>query len=331
MKIHTFGLATVAALLISQLSAPLPSSNTATSSYTLDQTTFKLTQTNSMLAFKLEEKDPLATDKILIEGTELAPDENGLYEYDMKQQLEVEVVLSSDSAGSLDAANPMRQIATRSFPIRNIGLSDAAVAQSTNATRTRIRYQTFIGAPLAYAMPGCEGDYPNLGFTFFNGNNRSWDANSESYKTRFDTIIAWGTNPSVTKEVSVGATTAYIHVFPLMMIPVATETASSQSMKLTTSVVSPTYVSYKISQRVVNPFCSNVDGIRFSLNFYVRRDGVYTMTGNYLPVPHHEIYARDNFDPSWRQLLREGGDNFPCLLPILSPSCDIDIEQRAAF
>lgn len=330
MKVHTFGLATVAALLISQLSAPLPSNSTATSTYTLDQATFSLTQTNSMLAFEIHDTDPLAIDKILIDGLALTPDQNGIYEYDMEQQLEVEVVLASDSASSLDKSDPMRHIASRTFPVRNLGLADAAVAQSISATRTRIRYQTFIGAPLAYAMPGCEGDYPNLGFTFFNGNNRSWDADSASYKTRFDTIIAWGANPSVAKEVSVGATIAYIHV-PPFMIPVSTETASSQSMKLTTSVVAPTYVSYKISQRVVNPFCSNADGIRFSLNFYVRRDGVYTMTGHYLPVPHHEIYARDNVDPSWRQLLREGSDNFACLLPILSESCEIVVDQRAAF
>jgi hypothetical protein len=68
LKIHTLGVATVAALMISQLSSPLADNNTATSSYKLDQATFSLTQLNSMLVFKIEDKDTLAIDRILING-----------------------------------------------------------------------------------------------------------------------------------------------------------------------------------------------------------------------------------------------------------------------
>ncbi len=331
MRIHIFGIATVAALMISQQSAPLPNNNTANSSYTLDQATFSLVQTNSKLTFEVEDHDPLAIDSILVDGRELTPNQSGIYEYDMHQQPEVEVVLSSDSTHSADEADPMRHISSRTFPVRNIGLANSALAQSSNATRTRIRYQTFIGAPYVFAVPFCSGNYINIPLaTYFKGDNRSWDADSDSYKTRFGTIITWGDSPSVKKEVSVGPTTALAGL-PPFLLPIATETASSGNMQLTTSVVSPTYVSYRINQRVVNPFCEEADGIRFGLNFFVRRDGVYTMDGNYLPVPHHEAYARDNVDPTWRQILREGGDNFGCLLPKISSLCDVDIKQRAAF
>jgi hypothetical protein len=332
MKIQTFGLATVAALLISQLSAPLPSNSTATSAYTLDQATFSLTQTNSMLAFEIHDKDPLAIDKILIDGLALTPDQKGIYEYDMEQQLEVEVVLSSDSASSLDKSDPMRHIASRTFPVRNLGLADAAVAQSTSATRTRIRYQTFIGRDFVQAKLLCFGFYVNVpNATYFNGNNRSWNADSDSYKTRFDSVITWGAKPAVNKEVSVGLTTVYLGL-PPFVIPETSQRASAESMQLNTTVLSPDYVSFGIKQNVPNPFCFGADGINFDLHFYVRRDGVYTLTGNYLPVPFHEVYARDNVDTSWRQIMRSGFEVFECFTPIIGNLCDVNnLSQRSAF
>lgn len=332
MKIHTFGLATIAALLISQISAPLPNNNTTSSTYTLDQATFNLVQTNSLLTFNVGDEDPLAIDTILVDGLELDPDLNGIYEYDMQQQLEAEVVLSSDSARSKDKSDPMRHIASRTFTIQNIGLANVAVAQSTSATRTRIRYQTFIGRDFVKAELFCVGWYVNVpNVTYFNGNDRTWDANSESYKTRFDTIIAWGSNPSVSKEVSVGLTEVYLGL-PPFVLPETSRRASAASMQLNTTVLSPDYVSFGIKQNVSNPFCLGADGINFDLHFYVRRDGVYTLTGNYLPVPFHEVYARDNSDPSWRQIMRSGSERFECFTPLLGNWCDVnDFNQRAAF
>lgn len=332
MKIRTFGLATVAALFISQFAAPLPSNSTVTSSYTLDQATFSLTQTNSILAFEIDDKDSLGIDRILIDGFELTSDENGVYEYEMGQRLEVEVVLSSDSASSLDKSDPMRHIASRTFPVKNLAIADTAIAQSTNATRTRIRYQTFIGKDFVEANLICLGFYINVpNVTYFNGNNRSWNADSNSYKTRFDSVITWGAQPSVGKEVSVGLTTVYLGL-PPFVVPETSRRASDESMELNTSVLSPDYVSFGIKQNVPNPFCFGADGINFDLHFYVRRDGVYTLTGNYLPVPFHEVYARDNSDPSWRQIMRSGFEFFECFTPIIGNLCDVNnLSQRSAF
>jgi hypothetical protein len=330
-KIYAFGIVTVTALVISQLSAPLPNNNTATSNYTLDQATFTLVQNDSLLDFEIDDRDPLAIDTILVDGYELPPNQNGKYEYDMRQQLEVEVVLSSDSAQN-DSSDPMRHIASRTFPVRNIGLTNTAIAQSTDATRTRIRYQTFIGRDFVKAELICAGYYINVPkVTYFNGNNRTWDANSDSYKTRFDSIIAWGAAPSVSKEVSVGLTTVYLG-FPPFVIPETSQRASADSMQLNTTVLSPDYVSFGIKQNVSNPFCFGADGINFDLHFYVRRDGVYTLSGNYLPVPFHEVYARDNLDPSWRQIMRSGFEIFECFTPILGNICDENhLSQRSAF
>ena len=86
LKIHTFGIATVAALLISQLSAPLPPNNTATSSYKLDQATFTLNQAGSNLTFEIGDGDPLAIDRILVNGTELKSDAQGNYLVNNQEQ-----------------------------------------------------------------------------------------------------------------------------------------------------------------------------------------------------------------------------------------------------
>lgn len=332
MKIHAFGLATVAALLISQLSAPVQNNNSATSTYTLDQATFTLVQTNSMITFEVRDENQLAIDTILIDGLKLDADENGALNFDMGQALDVEVVLSSDSARSRDKIDLMRHIASRTFPVHNIGLANLAIAQSTSATRTRIRYQTFIGSDFVKAQIICLGWYLNVpNATYFKGNGRTWDANSELYKTRFDTIIAWGPSPSVSKEVSVGLTEVYMGL-PPFVVAETSQRASASSMQLNATVLTPDYVSFGIKQNVSNPFCLGVDGINFDLHFYVRRDGVYTLSGNYLPVPFHEVYARDNVDTSWRQIMRSGSENFNCFAPYIGNICDVDdLTQRSAF
>lgn len=320
------------ALLLSlipfQASVPRMSENT----YVLDSAKFVVIQSGSQVSVRLVDLDPDAIDTVMVDGLDIQPDSNGDYSFDMGQQIESELILSSVSAHSADSNDILRHIASRSFTVRNLGTADAAIAQSLSATKTRIRYQTFIGSSYVSAPDVCFGSYINIpGITHFNGNNRTWDADSDSYKTRFDSIITWGANPSVKPELSIGETVAYIGIPPLVA-PTFRTTASSESMKLNATVVSPDYVSFGIKQNVANPFCLGADGINFDLHFYVRRDGVYTVTGNYLPVPYHEVYARDNVDTSWRQIYREGGPFFGCFTPFVGNICDVNnLEQRAAF
>lgn len=332
MKIHTFGIATVAALLISQLSAPIPGVRTSTSSYLLDQATFTLVQTNSVLSFQIEDRDPLAVDLILVNGEELSSDELGYYSYDMKQQLEVEVVLSSDSPSSADNEERMRHIASKSFHVVNLDLGESAVAQSTSATRTRIRYQTFIAAPKVEAFPlVCTYPFGALS-SYFYGNNRSWDPDSNAFKTRFDTIISWGTLPSVKKETFVGASVRHTSQAFEPKERDDTLWASDESMVLGQITAYSDYISYRIRQNVPNPFCSVAEGIQFDFMFYVKRNGSYTFFGDYLPVPYHEVYARDNLNADWRTLALRKGEDFNCFSPWKSAECTVnDITKQGTF
>ena len=50
------------------------------------------------------------------------------------------------------------------------------------------------------------------------------------------------------------------------------------------------------------------------------------------PLPLHEVYARDNLDPSWRQIMRSGSENFGCFTRYLGDLCDVNnLEQRSAL
>jgi hypothetical protein len=322
------GIALLLSLIPLQASVPRMSENT----YVLDSAKFVVIQSGSQVSVRLEDRDPEAVDTVMVDGLDIHPDSKGEYSFDMGQAIESELILSNVSAHSADPNDMLRHIASRSFTLRNLGTADAAIAQSLSATKTRIRYQTFIGSSYVSAPEACFGAYINIpGITFFNGNNRTWDADSDSYKTRFDSIITWGTNPSVKPEVSVGETIAYMG-FPPLVVPTFRTTASSASMKLNATVLSPDYVSFGIKQNVPNPLCIGADGINFDLHFYVRRDGVYTVTGNYLRVPYHEVYARDNVDTSWRQIYRDGTLFFECFTPFVGNICDVnDLNQRAAF
>lgn len=198
----------------------------------------------------------------------------------------------------------------------------AAFAASPLPTRTRLRYQTFIpeydtDAPPLVCAPISTGDY--ILITNFLGDNRSWNPDSESFKTRSDVVIDWGAGGSITPEFSVGETSLVLeYIFPFGVgntTVVQKRTAADDSMKLERKVMSSSYVSFKISSDVSNPFCFGplVNGIFYEFAFSVYRDGVYTIKGSMIKVPSHEFYTRNNVDPSWRTLFRFTNQGFQCL------------------
>jgi hypothetical protein len=333
LRTYSLGIAVLVAIVFSVTPTPNQSIASIAEHFQVAQADFGFQQTGSVITILVKDKDPTAIDSVLVDGVKLESSGDKVFNYDMGQEISVDVSLASDSEHSDTASDPLRHVTSHTFPVQNLSLPNSAVAQSSSATRTRIRYQTYIGSDFVIAPPPCTGAFHNVTpFTYFTGNGRSWDADSDSYKTRFDSIITWGADPNVKKEVSVGESQVVFGVPPFDYVVEARATASSQSMQLQTTVLSPEYVSFGIKQNVPNPFCIGADGINFDLHFYVRRDGVYTLSGNYLPVPYHEVYARDNVDPSWRQILRGGSELFICFTPLVGNVCDVNaLSQRSAF
>lgn len=210
--------------------------------------------------------------------------------------------------------------------------SQAAYAATALPSRTRFRYQTFIAEAFAPAPPPACAPVPTnniLVFARFLGDNRSWDPDSNSYKTRSDVVVDWGAGGTITPEFSVGETTRitdYVYLpVPVPVTVVHKKTASSEGMKLIRGEMSSDYVSFRIISDVTNPLCLDfaTKGISYNFSFYIQREGRFVVKGTMLRVPNHELYTRNNISPSWRNLFQVTNQGFQCLFA-LSWDCDLD-------
>lgn len=210
--------------------------------------------------------------------------------------------------------------------------SQSAYAATALPSRTRFRYQTFIEEPFVLAPPPACAPLSTstvLVVARFLGDNRSWDPDSDSYKTRSDIVVDWGAGGTITPEFSVGETTR-ITDFVFLPIPepvtvVNKKTASSVGMKLVRGEMSSDYVSFRIISDVTNPLCLDfaTKGISYNFSFYIQREGRFVVNGTMLRVPNHELYTRNNISPSWRNLFQVTNQGFQCLFA-LSWDCDLD-------
>jgi hypothetical protein len=275
-----------------------------------------------------EEPQALVNGRIL----ELNQENKGSLDLEGSSNQRLTFIVTSNSAHS-----ELMEIYAKEVVLPPVSDGSEAIAQSTAATRTRIRYQTYISqeraTPIVQTNPSisCYTDVngAQVAIDYFLGDNRSWDADSNAFRTRFDTVLSWGSQPAVAPQVSVGVTVARgtSPTGPWQK----SKQASSESMILTTGVLSSDYISYNIKQNVPNPFCVSSQGIEFDLSWFVKRNGTFTMKGFYKPVPRIELYARDNVNVNWRTILQSPLEQFQCLLPLISNTCKFFIEDTSQF
>jgi hypothetical protein len=247
----------------------------------------------------------------------------GTYTFSLESPLSLDstLVLSGQISPELIEEYVNLDIVAVQVPLSTVD-AEAAIAATPLPTRTRFRYQTFIpeyetDAPPVVCSPISTGDY--LLIANFLGDNRSWNPDSDSFKTRSDVVVDWAAGGSLTPEFSVGETSLVLeYIFPFGVgnkTVVEKRIAADDSMKLEKRVMSSSYVSFKISSDVSNPFCFGplVNGIFYEFAFSVYRDGEYTIKGSMIKVPSHEFYTRNNISPSWRTLFRFSNQGFQCL------------------
>jgi hypothetical protein len=192
---------------------------------------------------------------------------------------------------------------------RDVGQVELANAYSLLPDVSIFRYQTFIpyesvdGPGLPFP---CNAGKP--GIVTFNGNNRGFNATSNSFKTRLDTWIDWNSGGNVTSNAFVGETVMTWYL--LFASFEERRTASSSSMLTTLISKSTDVVKFQISQDVANPFCLPLVslGISFDLTVKIWRSGRYTLGGTAIRVPSHEAYIKDSNSPLWSPVLRRGFD-----------------------
>jgi hypothetical protein len=221
-------------------------------------------------------------------------------------------------------------IATVPVPVVT-STGDSALAATVLPTRTRFRYQTFIpDASVDAPAPACApmNDSNGSPVGTFLGDNRSWNADSTHYRTRQDVLIDWSAGGTLEATASVGQSTRTLEYFGFGYSDTLTDvrTAASDGLTVLQGMQSPTYVSFHMYGDATNPFCSPnlTRSIWYSLAYFVSQSGNYTVTGTIRQVPNHELYARDNVNPTWRMLLQNASKGFLCLSRGW-PDCTIDI------
>lgn len=200
----------------------------------------------------------------------------------------------------------------------NAGVSSASAATSWPTT-TNLRYQTFIPnvnvpAPAAGVCNPIDGmDYR------FAGDNRSFNANASSFRSRFDVNIHWSTGTTsairlvgqTRREVYDSATASWFFD--------ATKTASNSGMTYTAlSGQSSTFTSFNMHHEVRNPLCvaSLTNAIYYDLDFDVYRSGTFVISGVTILVPNHELYIRDSDTTAWTTIFQRSTKTMDCLSPI---------------
>lgn len=257
------------------------------------------------------------------EDTLMVTSATPLYTFSLESplQLDSELVTSGKiKARDLGAYVNLNVVSSQAPLASNESMS--AFAATSLPSRTRFRYQTFISeydtmAPPIACAPISTGDYV-LNANFL-GNYRTWNPDSESFKTRSDVLVDWGAGGMLTTDFAVGETTLvleYLYPFNLGNTTVILKkTANTDGMKLVKGVTSSDYVSFHIYTDVTNPFCWDAvtQGINYDFEFYVRRDGVFRVSGTLLRVPNHELYSRNNLVSSWRTIFQVSNQGFQCL------------------
>ena len=229
--------------------------------------------------------------------------------------------------------------AVRKLPVKQEGESDAPVFQeyitslnlgnagsivpsflpqsasaSASAAKTYLRYQTFIpdeylGAPASGCTPG------GSEFTF-EGNGRSFNPDSSSFKTRFQVTVDWTNNGALTYSRTVKPTKRYL-IGPNGQPKMETEetaVATNGNMIFEARSTSSTLTHFKLDHSVTNPMCNDwfTFPIWYKTDAWIARSGAYTVTNEYRRAPNHELYLKDSDENTWTALLQSYTYSMEC-------------------
>jgi hypothetical protein len=203
------------------------------------------------------------------------------------------------------------------------------VAFAAGISSTRIRYQTFIPEDFVYGFPPCASGL----YTYFSGDDRSWNPDSNAYKTRFDMTINWLDNGSLAPTRSVRSSKLYILSGGTFYYQ-ETKTASTSSMKYAVLAHSSDQTEFEFWQNVVNPFCPSFlnSGITFSYKVKVLKSGAYWMEGDSVAVPNHEVYIKDSDMSIWKPIFQRKHVDYTCLAGyVVDPTYCINFSDYSGY
>ena len=208
-------------------------------------------------------------------------------------------------------------------------IADSANA-SPSAAATYFRYQTFIPMATVQAPPaGCmlNSTTAITANDYFLGDNRSFGPTATTYRTRLEATINWTTG-TLTGARDVGTTHLEKANLDFMGTPTGTftlytKTAPNTSMQVTDTGTTTSVSHFTLDQNVSDPYCGS-NGISVHVSVNVARSGAYSMYGNRIQVPSHEVYIKDSDAASWTPVMKVTATNyFLCLVP--GAACDAPV------
>ena len=222
--------------------------------------------------------------------------------------------------------------------VPEIGFVDTATAVTTASQpdATSFRYTTFIPNDRIYDWTISLCPVPI--FSYFLGDNRTFDAASTSFRTRVNVRIDWLAAGAVSFTKSAGQSTAYLYnatdASGLYTYYKVTGNSNLSEVQVDPISQSSSQTVFDIDHNAVDPLCSNAvrenKGIEYHYRVTVQRSGNYGLSGWALRVPAHEAYIRDSYSPSWKTVFQRDIKAFDCLLDREAARCRSEFSYSGA-
>lgn len=196
---------------------------------------------------------------------------------------------------------------------------ESAVAE-VSPSATTLKYMTFIRDEIVWSPMnfGC----PLPLWSYFLGDNRSFDATSDKFRTRVFVRVDWLNGGHVTHSVTAGTSVAYLVPGVLALV----SSADVSNIKVFELAASETQSKFRISHRAADPLCLTANlfdySVAYEYDVTVQKSGGYGLVGYAKRVPNHEAYIRDSNSPAWKTVLRRESASFDCLTAALENKND---------
>jgi hypothetical protein len=190
--------------------------------------------------------------------------------------------------------------------IGNVNILPAQAQKSSNSKTWYIRYTTFIAEKIV-KVPG-----RNI---WFRGDNRKFNVDAKSYRTRTDvTIVCETGSNNVTMRPFIGKSTEVTSDDKFVQSAIA----SSNGIKL--KIIHQRYptIKFTVEHEVGIPsklLLVNPDIYYSYTGEFDCEKGTYTLEGEHDKAPNHEVYIKNSASVGWKTIYRFNTEGFECLVP----------------
>lgn len=178
-------------------------------------------------------------------------------------------------------------------------------AAKSSTKQWTLRYTTFLAA---YWV-----ENPNRlsKYRWFTGDNRGYDANASSYRTRADVNICFC---PAGKSVGLNRYVGKTHGYDKNKKFLKSGRASSSGIDIKNLKLGSSKITFKLIHSVGNPLVTALD-IDYYVNAEFYSNGNYKLSGEHDQAPHHEVYLKGSNSSSYQKMHRAPSKGLTWLAP----------------